>query len=834
MADSMLENGVVYFDEKQPPKPVTELGDSMLENGVVPTPQPMPVKVTEPIPEQPGIVSRTLSGIGEAFTGSERTTPEVEGMKELVGSDIRPKETSSEFALASALMFGNEKDQIDIVKKVIPGATVEPDEKGNMIVVTPDGDKAVLNKPGFSFQDFYNLMGTLNLYSPAGKVPGMVGKGLGKKVAASAIAEGGTEYAKQKAMQALGSEQETDIGEIGIAGVTGGMTTAAGPLIKGFKQARQAKKLGVLAEETKGLKGAVEEGVEASKATGVELFPAQVTLSPSAGRKQAALQMLDGSSLKAIEALKKQDAQVGKAVEDTLSFIAPAKTIDEAPEMVVKAAEKKLSSLKKSRTAAAKPLYEKALSDKGLYDVPKTRELIDEGLEGISPKSPLAAKLKKIKGFLEISGRAEVIAKNADDFKTGTPVKFSYIKNTEKAPKMAGMQQGIEPSGRYINMDTSPEVKPFPGWEKGEVSFKNPLVVPLNTNPGEVYTKTSWKNNLTKKYGGKKGKALSEAIKKDGYDGIVTIDLEDKTVSEIVDLSVKQKSAQLEGIPLTQLDRAYKDLGDMIESAKRKGDAGLSRELSIIKDTYVKEIENITPDYKKAVKTWERMSKPIDKYLKSVPGKISQLDPADQAKLDSIATSIFKPRTTTAQVKQIKRVIQKESPEAWAAITRRRFEDLLAKGGYDNPNKVITALFSDKSKSKQLYAALDTEAAKRLRFLEVAAERSKKGRFGGPDSAFKMEDIKDVDRGAWAAIGGLFTPFETLKGALSGVSKEQRRSVLADAVFNTKWSPDWVSLRKLDPNSKAAKNKMMQIITKSARELGKPAAQAVRAKTTEE
>jgi hypothetical protein len=57
---------------------------------------------------------------------------------------------------------------------------------------------------------------------------------------------------------------------------------------------------------------------------------------------------------------------------------------------------------------------------------------------------------------------------------------------------------------------------------------------------------------------------------------------------------------------------------------------------------------------------------------------------------------------------------------------------------------------------------------------------------------------------------------------------------LAEAVFNTKWNPDWIALRKLDPNSKVAKSKMMSIITKSARELGKPAAQAARAKTTEE
>jgi hypothetical protein len=696
MADSMLENGVVRYDDTQPPQQTGLSGDSMLENGVVRTGQPVPVKVTEPIPEQPGMIRRGLSAVGEAITGSERMTPEMVG-KELVGrTDIHPQDKKKALALASALMFGNEEEQKGVVESVYPGAKVVQDDKGNDLVELPTGEKVPLNKPGFSFQDFYNLMGTLNIFTPAGKAPGLVGKGLAKKVATGVVAEGGTELARQKAMQAAGSEKDVDIADVGLAAGLGGMTTAAGPLIKGFREGRQAKKLGVLKEEAKGLEGAIREGREAAEATGVELFPAQTTLSPSAGRKQAALQMLDGSSLKAIESLKKQDAQIGQAVEDTLAYIAPSKTLDEAPEMVVKAAEKKLTSLKKARTAAAKPLYTKALKDKGLYTVPKTESLINDGLEAISPKSPLAAKLKKVQGYL-------------------------------------AAEEGVE------------------------------------------------------------------------------------------------------GVKLSQLDRAYKDLGDMIESAKRKGDSSLAMQLGEIKDTYIKEIEEITPDYKKAVKTWERMSKPIDKYLKSVPGKIAELDIQDQAKLDKIANDIFKPRTTDAQVKRIRGIIQKESPEAWVAITRRRMDDLLAKTEYDSPGKVYTALFNNKANKKQLYAALDTEQAKRLKFLETAAERAQKGRFGGTDTGFKIEDIKDIDTGAWAAIGGLVSsPFETFGDVLKGVSKEQRRMVLADAMFNTKWDPDWKALRKLNPNSNAAKSKMMSIINKAAKEIGKPTAQALRAQATGE
>lgn len=109
-------------------------------------------------------------------------------------------------------------------------------------------------------------------------------------------------------------------------------------------------------------------------------------------------------------------------------------------------------------------------------------------------------------------------------FETGTPVEFDFVRNTEASPNMGErFQQHIEPAGRYIPQRETDEQPP--GWESGRVSFRNPLVLQFNTTPFNGYDENSWKAALSRAYGGKRGKALSAAIAKDGHDGIVTVSM---------------------------------------------------------------------------------------------------------------------------------------------------------------------------------------------------------------------------------------------------------------------------------------------------------------------
>lgn len=125
-------------------------------------------------------------------------------------------------------------------------------------------------------------------------------------------------------------------------------------------------------------------------------------------------------------------------------------------------------------------------------------------------------------------------------FETGKPISFPFIKNTQKAPQFQKFgedrfAQAIEPHGNYISSAHDVDVTKLPeNYIHGKMDFKNPLVI--DWGKSGLYTEPdNWKQVLSKQYGGKKGKSLSKAIAKDGYDGIVTI--QGNEPSEIVDLS---------------------------------------------------------------------------------------------------------------------------------------------------------------------------------------------------------------------------------------------------------------------------------------------------------
>ena len=144
------------------------------------------------------------------------------------------------------------------------------------------------------------------------------------------------------------------------------------------------------------------------------------------------------------------------------------------------------------------------------------------------------------KGAVSVSGSAIFLKDEGDisKVKTGQPVTFNYLHNTESAAKHYGKPKAgdrfgrdLEPAGQYVNPVSEKRAKEhaaeFEGFETGVKSFKNPLVLSNDS--------LQWKGALSKQYGGKTGKALSKAIVADGYDGIITT--EKNYISEVVDLS---------------------------------------------------------------------------------------------------------------------------------------------------------------------------------------------------------------------------------------------------------------------------------------------------------
>lgn len=118
--------------------------------------------------------------------------------------------------------------------------------------------------------------------------------------------------------------------------------------------------------------------------------------------------------------------------------------------------------------------------------------------------------------------------------RASAPMEVSYIRNPVSSTTHAvnhDFGQDLEPSGRYLS--ESGGVTPD-GWESGTVRFEKPLHMHFGES-GLYSEDDNWKRRLSDFYGGKTGRSLSEAVRADGYDGIVTHDK--YGTSEIVDLT---------------------------------------------------------------------------------------------------------------------------------------------------------------------------------------------------------------------------------------------------------------------------------------------------------
>lgn len=190
-----------------------------------------------------------------------------------------------------------------------------------------------------------------------------------------------------------------------------------------------------------------------------------------------------------------------------------------------------------------------------------------------NPLAKLESEAKKYKTPEEFV-KARAVTSETVIPKEGEPFVFSYIRNTEKAPNMGNrFGQDIEPTGKYMTIG-SPNRAQGKNFETGSLVFKNPLVIDFG---GGYESSLNWKNVLSQKYGGKRGKDLSEALLKEGYDGIVTISKSGKTpyTSEVIALNpVKSQLIDIWN-KVHNLKDSTKELRggfkDILEKASRDG-----------------------------------------------------------------------------------------------------------------------------------------------------------------------------------------------------------------------------------------------------------------------
>lgn len=165
---------------------------------------------------------------------------------------------------------------------------------------------------------------------------------------------------------------------------------------------------------------------------------------------------------------------------------------------------------------------------------------------GLTIEGPQTGELDRLEGEQVLNQQPVEVASESesDKVQTGQPMTFNFAHNKDSATAMFGkpkkdspFERGFEPSGKYMTMvDDSFQVFPGQNMEVGKQTFNNPLVIDMSEDG-------KWKEDLSKQYGGKKGKRLSKAVIANGYDGIVT--KRDGTVSEIIDFTSFDESKAL-------------------------------------------------------------------------------------------------------------------------------------------------------------------------------------------------------------------------------------------------------------------------------------------------
>lgn len=363
-------------------------------------------------PQEQGGFGQTLSnvlsypgqvatGIKKAWTGEDRRTPEIEGLKEvsLMGNLSDDPLANVKMGLASYLTSGQAR--ADIIEENLPGSKVATDEKGNMILTLPNGKQGVLNAPGASPQDVLGVIGDIAAFWPATKLATLGKLGLAAKATIAGAGAAVTEYGLQKGAQEIGSEQPIDPTRIAVSGVLGVGAEVVGPLVKGTLAKRKAKKLGVDIADYEDALRSHKQSTEISEDLGVDFSRAQQTRNITDLHRASKSAESPGGGAFAMDFLEKQSRDLDAALYRKLDALAPAENVGEAAANIRDASALILKGKMRAIQKEAAPLYKEAFQDTSQISLPKTDTLIREQMAKFGAKSPKGKAIRIAKGAIE-------------------------------------------------------------------------------------------------------------------------------------------------------------------------------------------------------------------------------------------------------------------------------------------------------------------------------------------------------------------------------------------------------------------------------------------------
>lgn len=297
-------------------------------------------------PPKPPLMDR----ISNFFTGDDRKTPETAALPEIGKMKGGP---GTNLRMGLGLMTSTTDAQMaDVIKSNYPDAVFSQDDKGN-IFVEAGGQKYQFDKPGPTDQDVLRVGADIASYMPSAKGASMLKRPLAK-ITGAMVGAATTSAARDALSAVAGSEQGISPERAMMAAGGEAVIPLGGAAIKKVLGRGTPLEAGNLAPEM------FEGTMDAGKATGVDLFPAQRTGLMSQLEKQRFVAELPGGSQIAANALLKQNKQAYDATISYLDSIAPPSSVITGPGRFRTAAQKLNDNIKQARAEKASPLYNEA------------------------------------------------------------------------------------------------------------------------------------------------------------------------------------------------------------------------------------------------------------------------------------------------------------------------------------------------------------------------------------------------------------------------------------------------------------------------------------------
>lgn len=282
-------------------------------------------------------------------------------------------------------------------------------------------------------------------------------------------------------------------------------------------------------------------------------------------------------------------------------------------------------------------------------------------------------------------------------------------------------------------------------------------------------------------------------------------------------LTTKTPEGRVPQTDFSILDYAKRDIDDLINTAKRKGENNIVRELTSHKNVLLSKMDDLSPDYKVARQIWTEGSDALDKIDSTAVKVIANLP---EEKYQTAAVRMFNPKTTGPDaVKKAREVIAKQDSGAWDGLVRAYIEsawedagDVASGSRGATFKRMIFGGSSDSKKARTLKAAMSPEQFKSFSDLMDILDATGRVKAVGSDTAYKQEIIKELNEKWGSGWNDLARPTSWIKENLSRARIGKNAKKMAEILTTQDGVESIKLIKQLKPGSQEKINAVATLL----------------------